>query len=55
MVGGHMTSMKAHAMASTKTRVEKKEGVYDPLWEDIKKGLEDIKHGRTSIWKPKFI
>lgn len=39
-------------MTKTKNRV--REEIYDPLWEDIKKGLEDIKHGRTSVWKPRY-
>ena len=44
--------MKAQTKAKMKTKIEE---VYDPLWEDIKKGLEDIKHGRLSVWKPRYL
>ncbi len=44
-----------HARTDTKTKTTLRAEEIDPLWEDLKKGLEDVKAGRVRVWKPRAL
>lgn len=47
--------MKTHTLTKTKQKseMENTEEAHDPLWEDIKAGLESALHEKLTVWKPK--